>query len=516
MRTQSFALALASLIATSPVYAIDSCQSIFDTPSRYETREVMDVSRTEKAKTFSAQPKNKHEIQNAIVYAKQHGLKVTIKGTNHSHGGHNRRQQDVAGKPRAIQLDMLGYNRILKLDKENKEVTVEAGVTWKELSVFLDQYGLAAMTEQSSNIFSIGGSVSTNVHGRDVHGPLINSIKEIKFLNSDGVEQRVNRSEHPEVFKALVGGYGGLGVITEVTLFVEKNYLYQAHSVTDISVKDYAQYLRALDSRPSNLMHYGRINLSGKTGFTKVSYTEWTPVNEGMVAKEWAGWKLNLGEKNIGISSAIMNLMRYRPTSEVGKYVKDVADKFFGLPKTGTVKTKNNILNNPVQFLFDNFYNQKSSVDILQEYFVPVDRMEPFLATLKAVTEKHDLDLMNVTFRYVPKVKKGTNSILSPYSEKEDLVAIVLYYNVEEARGKANGLQVDYNGSQWTQELIQRAQDLGGSFYWPYHRWWTPEQIKHQSEGEITEYFHIKEKVDPQNLFESDFIYYLREASQTK
>lgn len=129
MRIQSFALALASLIATSPVYAVDSCQTIFDASSRYETREVMDASRTEKAKTFSTQPKNKQEIQNAIVYAKQHGLKVTVKGTNHSHGGHNRRQQDVAGKPRAIQLDMLGYNRILKLDKENKEVIVEAGVT---------------------------------------------------------------------------------------------------------------------------------------------------------------------------------------------------------------------------------------------------------------------------------------------------------------------------------------------------------------------------------------------------
>lgn len=372
------------------------------------------------------------------------------------------------------------------------------------------------MTEQSSNIFSVGGSVATNVHGRDIHGPLINSIKEIKFLNSDGIEQRVNRTEHPEVFRALVGGYGGLGVITEVTLFVEKNYLYQAHSVTDVSVAEYAQYLRALEDRAPNLMHYGRINLSGKSGFTKVSYTEWTPINEASVAKNWPGWSLNLGEKNIGISSAIMNLMRYRPTSGIGKYVKDIADKFFGLPKTGTIKTKNNILNNPVQFLFDNFYNQKSSVDILQEYFVPVDRMEPFLATLKSVSEKHDLDLMNVTFRYVPKVKEGSDSILSPYSSKEDLVAIVLYYNIDEARGKANGLQVDYNGSQWTQELIQRAQDLGGSFYWPYHRWWTPEQIKRQSEGDITEYFNVKDKVDPQNVFESDFIYYLREASQTK
>ena len=104
--------------------------------------------------------------------------------------------------------------------------------------------------------------------------------------------------------------------------------------------------------------------------------------------------------------------------------------------------------------MFDNFCNQKSSVDILQEYFVTVDRMEPFLPTLKSVSEKHNLDLMTVTFRDVPKVKEGNDSILSPYSSKEDLVAIVLYYNIDEARGTANGLQVDYSRSQWTQELI--------------------------------------------------------------
>lgn len=496
------------------VQAADRCEALFVTekPSQFEIKEVMDVSRTEKALVFTSQPTSKMDIINAIHSAKMRGLKVTIKGTNHSHGGHNRRSVDPEGKPQAVQLDMLGYNKILHLDKKNLEVTVESGVTWKDLSVFLNDHGLAAMTEQSSNIFSIGGSVATNIHGRDVHGPMANSIKEIKFLDANGVEQTVSRDNNPTVFQALIGGYGSLGVITEITLKVEKNYLYEAHSTQDVSVSEYVTYLKGLANKPRNLMHYGRVNISGKTAFTKMSFVEWSPVSESKEASSWKGWKLDLVEKNRWASSLIMNLMRYRPTSSFGKTVKDFMDKFFGLPKTGTHKTKNNILNNPVQFLFDNFYNQKKSVDILQEYFIPVDKLDVFLRSLKNTSNKYQLDLMNVTMRYVPKIEKKNDGMLSPYSDKEDLVAVVLYFNIQEKGTKNNGLQVEYDGSAWTQELIRETQNMGGTFYWPYHRWWRADQITHNQKQNIEEFFQVKDRLDPDNIFESDFIYHLRKS----
>lgn len=516
MTLNKLILILNVLLISSSVYAADRCEAVFAEPLnyQYETKEVMDISRTEKVKTFTTSPKTKEDVQAAIAYAKNNGLKITVKGTNHSHGGHNRRHQDEVGRPQAIQLDMLGFNKILGLNKENLEVTVQAGVTWKDLSVFLDREGLAAKTEQSSNIFSIGGSVSTNVHGRDIHGPLANSIKEIKFINENGVERAVNRSNDLQTFRALIGGYGGLGVITEVTLKVEKNYLYEAHSFQDISVADYVEYIKALSEKPDDRMHYGRINISGKSGFTKMSYVEWVPISEKSESPTWKGWKLDLVEKNRWASSMVMNLMRYKPTSNFGKYVKDFMDKLFGLPKTGTHKTKNNILNNPVQFLFDNFYNQKSSVDILQEYFIPPEELQTFLFSLKNTTEKNQLDLMNVTMRYVPKIEREQDALLSPYSDKKDLVAVVLYFNIQEKGNPANGDLVEYNGSKWTQELISSAQKLGGTFYWPYHRWWNNQQITHDQKANIQEYFRIKDDLDPLNVFESDFIHHLRRAQR--
>jgi FAD/FMN-containing dehydrogenase len=519
MRLKKFIL-LIGFAFVGRTEAADECKPLLEAnqaKSFYHLNTVMDVSRTASARTFTATPTSKEDVIEAIAFARRTHLKLTIMGTNHTHGGHNRRHETPNGKPQAIQLNMMSFNKILSLDLSKQEVTVQAGVTWRELSIFLNPAGLAARTEQSSNIFSIGGSVSANIHGRDIHGPLINSIVEIKFIDSQGVEQIVSRFRQPDVFRAVVGGYGGMGVITEITLKLEKNDLYKAHAVKDISIDEYISYIHTLSRRPDNRMHYGRVNISGKHAFNKMSFVEWAPVPDQVLSPERPEWALNLGEKHRWASSQIMNLMRHKPTSRAGKYIKDIMDKYFGLPKTGTLKTKNNIHNNPVQFLFDNFYNQQNSVDILQEYFIPVDQLKTFLQSLNSIlaaqqSTMKDVTLMNATMRFVPKLKTERDSFLSPYSAENDLVAVVLYFNVQELGNPKNGDLVNYDGSEWTRKLIHSAQSLGGSFYWPYHRWWTADQIRHQKNDRIIEYFKIKERLDPENIFESDFLHHLRRA----
>ncbi|MGE3608640.1 MAG: FAD-dependent oxidoreductase [Bacteriovoracaceae bacterium] len=472
----------------------------------------MDISRTEKAYSYIARPKNKSEIISFIKFAKANNLKVTIKGTNHSHGGHNRRK-DINGCPTAIQLDMAEYNHLISINSSKMEVTVESGMTWRELATKLDPYKLAVRTEQSSNIFSIGGSVSTNVHGRDVYGPLINSLIEIKYIDGDGIERKVGRNQRTQIFRAIVGGYGGLGIITEITLRVDKNYLYEAQSYKDISLKDYLNYLKTIEQKPANIMHYGRVNLTGETPFSKVQFVEWNPINDNEELSTWKGWKLDLNEKNEAISSALMNLMRNRKTSIWGKTIKEKLDEIFGLPKTGTHKTKNNILNNPVFFLFDNYYNKNQSVDILQEYFIPISQGENFLKKLQAIVDSNQVNLLNVTLRYIPKMGAYQDSILTPYLTKENTLAIVLYINIEDT-SSGNGSLISYNGSSWTQKIIDAAQSVGGSFYWPYHRWWNKNQILKRDKENIINYFQIKDQIDPNNIFENDFLKALRQTIQ--
>ncbi len=494
-----------------PLLATDFCHQRIS--QIFKKSSVMDVSRTEKSLMYISTPQSKRDIINTILIARMRRLNVTVLGTNHTHGGHNRKS-DINGLPSAVQIDMSKMNKILGMDISKKLVAVEPGVTWKELAIYLNKFGLAARTEQSSNIFSIGGSVATNVHGRDVYGPLINSIESIKYIDGNGFEHFVSRSRNHQLFRAIVGGYGGFGVMTEVVLRVEKNFIYEAHSTLDIPVDQYKDYLIKFGKRAKHEMHYGRVNISGENAFEKVSFVEWRPVSSEVTDRmNEAIFQMKSEEKNRFASSMIMNTMRFKPSSNAGKKIKDYLDKMFGLPKTGMRMSKNNILNNPVQFLFDNFYNKSQSVDILQEYFLPVEAMDLFFKKIKQVNVDYDLNLLNVTMRFIPKIERVDDSLLTPYSAKHDQVAIVLYYNISEINGKNNGDLVDYNGSAWTQELIREAQLRGGTFYLPYHRWWSEDQIQTQSANEIKEYFKLKDQYDSKNMFESDFLKELRKTN---
>lgn len=476
---------------------------------------VWDISRTESAWMYVASPQTKQDIRDIIQYARENGLKISIKGSNHSHGGHNRLREGGGygqfRQIRGIQLDMMDFGSVLKidLDGEVKTVTVQPGLTWRNLAQILNPLGLAVKTEQSSNIFSIGGAIATNIHGRDIYGPLIRSVREVKFLSYSGEEMVVSRDRHLDIFRALFGSYGALGVITEVTLQLQSNDLLEAHVFKGKSIDEYLRFIEGLAGEPESLMHFGRVRISGDPAtqaFNQVSWVKWVPIEANSRPPNWKGWSLDLNERFRWISSMLMNLMRARPTSRLGIGLKEYIDEYFGMPKEGQVKSKNNIMNNPVQFLFDNYYNARKSVDILQEYFLPPEKLRGFLMHLKNIASKHDLTLMNVTLRYVPKVNREEDGLLTPYSQEGPQIAVVLYFNIDESRDIDQGLLVDYDGSEWTQELIGEVHKLGGTFYWPYHKWWNTQQIVLGQENSLGEFFHIKQDMDPENLFTNDFL----------
>ncbi|XVN42793.1 MAG: FAD-binding protein [Candidatus Rickettsia vulgarisii] len=69
-----------------------------------------------------------------------------------------------------IFLNMLTFNQV-KYNADRQTVTVQAGVTWKKVQEILAHYGRSIKIMQSDNIFTVGGSVSVNVHGWQVGSP---------------------------------------------------------------------------------------------------------------------------------------------------------------------------------------------------------------------------------------------------------------------------------------------------------------------------------------------------------
>jgi hypothetical protein len=68
-------------------------------------------------------------------------------------------------------------------------------------------------------------------------------------------------------------------------------------------------------------------------------------------------------------------------------------------PKTSSgIASRNRLLNEPVANLAG---RDRSRTDILHEYFLPAEGLEPFLAACRTVIPGSRQDLLNVTLRYV-------------------------------------------------------------------------------------------------------------------
>ena len=158
------------------------------------------------------------DVATALAHARAHGLTVSPAGVKHSMGGQ-------AFQRGGVMLDMRALNAI-RLDAARRIVTVGAGATWHDIqNAIHPRFAVKAM--QSTDIFTVGGSISVNAHGMDHRaGALMGSIRSLRIMLADGRVVTASRSEEPELFAHAVGGYGLFGVILSAELEVVPNDIY--------------------------------------------------------------------------------------------------------------------------------------------------------------------------------------------------------------------------------------------------------------------------------------------------
>src|SRR5690606_20576325 len=109
----------------------------------------------------------------------------------------------------------------------------------------------------------------------------------------------------------------------------------------------------------------------------------------------------------------MLGLSRY---SDWGKNLLwELQNKLY-VGQDGNYITRNNAMRGDSKFME---YDNPTKTEILQEYFVPVDEFIPYLDDLRTVLETEELNLLNITVRYV---NKDEEAVLS-YA-KEDMFAL--------------------------------------------------------------------------------------------
>src|SRR5436190_5220389 len=164
-------------------------------------------------------PRTSNELAEIVHSASRKGLPISVSGCRHSMGG-----QQIATD--SICIDARSLDRVISFDQERGLIEAEAGIQWPKLiRTYLDaqaskakQWGIA-QKQTGADTFTLGGSLSSNVHGRGLAmKPLISDVESFTLVNADGKSIRCSRDENNELFRLAIGGYGLFGLISSVTL----------------------------------------------------------------------------------------------------------------------------------------------------------------------------------------------------------------------------------------------------------------------------------------------------------
>ena len=424
-------------------------------------------------------------IKKTLLFAQEHDLKVTSAGQQHSMGGQSMSQNGLI-------LNMKGLND-MKLDKENKILTVQSGAIWSDVQKFLDKDGFSVKAMQSINIFTVGGTLSVNAHGI-AHDPgqIAPTVKSLKVMLSDGEIKTASPTENPELFKSVLGGYGLFGVILEADLEVVDNEMYELTS--DImDYKDFPEYYeKNIEGNDQIGLLYARLSVSPASYLTETVIHKYKKVNF-----EGERPQLEFAE-NDWINRLVINFSK---TGNIGRWTRWMLEKYVEpsihlCSRNEAMSQKEQCLVARNQEMYDSMgylKNKLKDTDILQEYFIPHEKMPEFVDHLRETVINNKANLLNVTIRIV---SKDTITAL-PYA-KEDRFAFVLYFNQKLNEEDSKILQ------KTTTDLIDITTNLGGTYYLPYQLYYNKEQLQ-KAYPEIDDFFEMKTKYDPTGLFTNKF-----------
>ena len=206
-------------------YSVEDNERVLHSHGQHSTDEVYKVlyGRLEQFTDLVFYVENEQETIQLIELAKKHDVCLIPYGggTNVT----NALRPPKEEKRMVVTVDTRRMNRVESFDKENLMVTVESGITGKDLEEALNKEGYTVGHEPDSYEFStVGGWISTNAAGMKKHryGNIEDIVQNLTMITPSGTINQIRPLTRSSIGiktqNILFGSEGNLGIITKATL----------------------------------------------------------------------------------------------------------------------------------------------------------------------------------------------------------------------------------------------------------------------------------------------------------
>ncbi|XP_044516966.1 L-gulonolactone oxidase-like [Gracilinanus agilis] len=405
------------------------------------------------------QPTCVEEVRQVLDLARQQNKRVKAVG-----GGHS--PSDIACTD-GFMIHMGKMNRILKVDKEKRQVTVEAGILLMDLNMELSKHDLALSNLGAVSDVTAAGIIGTGTHNTGIkHGILATQVVALSLLTAGGTIIECSETNNEDLFKASQVHLGCLGIILTVTFqCVPKFHLQEISFPSTIK-----EVLDNLDShlKKSEYFRFLWFPHSENVSVIYQDHTNKPPTS----APSWF-WNYAIGfyllEFLLWVSTFLPCLVHW-----INRF-------FFWLLYTS--KVENRDISYKI-FSFECRFKQ-----YVQDWAIPIEKTAEALMELKAMMESNP----NVVAHFPVEVRfvKGDNILLSPCFQKDSCYVNIIIYR---PYGK-DVPRLDY----WLgYERIMKK--VGGRPHWAKAHTCTRKDFEKMYPA-FQKFCAIREKLDPTGMF---------------
>ncbi len=157
-------------------------------------------------------PKSAAEVAAAVQCGIENDLIISVRSGGHSNAG-------LSTNDGGLVIDLHYLNQIELLDPQKRLVRIGTGATWEQVAQALAPHGLAISSGDTKTV-GVGGLVVGGGMGWMVRkfGLTIDNVVAAQVVTADGAVLNTSQAENPDLFWAVRGGGGNLGIVTYVDI----------------------------------------------------------------------------------------------------------------------------------------------------------------------------------------------------------------------------------------------------------------------------------------------------------